>query len=298
MAPSQSTSQQEIEMAFLSACTAELNALKPGNVHVFAAGHDMDIAHFEKSARAAAPIISDSRLSVGARIKTAVAASMEAAGCNTNLGIILLCVPIATAFERRGASNDLQVSLAQVLSDLDQQDADDVYAAIRIANPGGLGTAEKGDVHTSDAPIGLLEAMRLAAKKDRIANAYISDFEDIFSHHLPILEKTLKVAGLNPTSSTTDWDDRVVTTLYMHILHDYPDSHIARKFGTERAVSVQERTCNIKSTWAPLKGAGDAHQTLLEFDLELKKQGLNPGTSADFLVATLFTSQLCRFAAR
>ncbi len=298
-APSQTNAQHEIETAFLSACAAELQALKPGNVHVFAGGHDMDIAHFEKSASAAAPIIADANLPVGRRIKHAVAASMEAAGCNTNLGIILLCVPIAAAFETRNPSGDLKVSLDNILSNLDQQDADDVFAAIREANPGGLGTAEKGDVHTSDGNVGLIHAMRLAANTDRIAKAYISNFDDIFTHHIPIVDKTLVLAGVDPSRGTTmAWDDRVVTTLYMHMLQDFPDSHIVRKFGAQRAATVQDRARDLMPSWAPLKEGSKAHQNLLEFDQELKKGGINPGTSADFVVATLFTSQLCRFAAR
>lgn len=297
-APSHSSTPNEIETAFLSACAAELKALKPGNVHVFSSGHDMGIEHFEKSARAAAPIIANRDLPVGARIKHAVSASMEAAGCNTNLGIVLLSVPLAAAVETAGVSGDLNVSLANVLSNLDQQDADNVFAAIRHANPGGLGTVEKGDVHTTRSQIGLLEAMRLAADTDRIANAYISNFEDIFAHHIPVLEKSLALAGCGPPTWPPAWDDRVVTTLYMQMLQDFPDSHIVRKFGPDLVATVQDRARALKPAWAPLKGGSEAHQKLLDFDQELKKEGLNPGTSADFVVATLFASQLCRFAAR
>ncbi len=297
--------RDEIESAFLSACAAELKALKPGNVHVFAAGHDMDISHFEKSAKAAAPIIANSDLAVGARIKQAVAASMKAAGCNTNLGIILLSVPLAAAIESLDTSTDLQASLTQVLINLDQHDADGVFAAIRLANPGGLGRAEKGDVHTSDGQIGIHDAMQLSADVDRIANAYVSNFEDIFSHHLPTLmgaqahgdQLLLSDRPQGAPGHPLKWDNRVVTTLYMQMLQDFPDSHIVRKFGSQVARSIQDRARALKSTWAPLKGGVKAHQKLLDFDLELKKDGLNPGTSADFVVATLFTSHLCRFAA-
>ena len=44
-----------IAAAYRDACLAELVALKPGNVHVFAAGHDMTMADFEASAQASAP---------------------------------------------------------------------------------------------------------------------------------------------------------------------------------------------------------------------------------------------------
>ena len=40
---------------FLAACRAELDALKPGNVHVHAGGHGMEVAQFEAAPPAAAP---------------------------------------------------------------------------------------------------------------------------------------------------------------------------------------------------------------------------------------------------
>lgn len=60
--------QQQISTAFLAACRAELDALKPGNVHRHSAGHGMDVAHFERAAEAAAGPIADTSLSVGKRI--------------------------------------------------------------------------------------------------------------------------------------------------------------------------------------------------------------------------------------
>ena len=47
-------------------------------------------------------------------------------------------------------------------------DASEVYRAIRLANPGGLGSAEEQDV-AAEPTITLLEAMRLAADRDGIA---------------------------------------------------------------------------------------------------------------------------------
>ena len=57
---------------FVAACEAELSALKPGNVHVFADGHGMTVADFRRSAAAAAPGLTDPALGVGARILAAV----------------------------------------------------------------------------------------------------------------------------------------------------------------------------------------------------------------------------------
>ena len=86
-----------ISAAFLAACLAELQALKPGNVHIHAPGHGMQVAQFKAAAIAAAPFIADPALSVGQRILHATEKSFAAAQCNTNLGIILLCAPLAKA---------------------------------------------------------------------------------------------------------------------------------------------------------------------------------------------------------
>ena len=63
---------------------------------------------------------------------------------NTNLGILLLCAPLAAAAERGGT--DLEATLAGILKNLDRGDAEQVFRAIRLANPGGLGEVPRYDV--------------------------------------------------------------------------------------------------------------------------------------------------------
>ncbi len=79
------------------ACLTELRALKPGNVHRFGDGHAMTVADFEASAEAIAAVFAQPGLTVGARILQSVLATQAAVGCNTNLGIVLLCAPLAEA---------------------------------------------------------------------------------------------------------------------------------------------------------------------------------------------------------
>ena len=106
--------QDFIERAFRAACHAELQALKPGNVHIHSAGHGMEIAHFERAAAAAAPFIADPSLSVGKRILRATEASFAATGLNTNLGIVLLCAPLAKAAAETDVGMGLQIGRAHV----------------------------------------------------------------------------------------------------------------------------------------------------------------------------------------
>ncbi len=61
-------------------------------------------------------------------------------------------------------------------------------AAIRLANPGGLGRAEEQDV-AAEPTVTLLEAMRLAADRDGVAREYATAFETTFDSGVPALLK-------------------------------------------------------------------------------------------------------------
>ncbi|WP_045836463.1 triphosphoribosyl-dephospho-CoA synthase [Hyphomicrobium sp. 99] len=273
----------EITSAFLDACNAELNALKPGNVHRYSSGHGMEVLHFEQAAKAAAGPIADPSLSVGKRILRATEASVGATGMNTNLGIVLLCAPLAKAASETTFDVGLRRRLGNILSHLDEQDAEDAFEAIRIANPAGLGAVGEGDVRASSNRLTLIAAMQLAAERDRIANAYVDVFSDVFDFALPILRSARAEQPADPNFA--------ITTLHMALLAEFPDTHIARKYDAETAAGVQREALALRSSWFPVATAKSL-PLLLEFDAKLKQTRRNPGTTADFVVTTLFADAL------
>ncbi|WP_232629425.1 triphosphoribosyl-dephospho-CoA synthase [Methylobacterium sp. Leaf118] len=262
---------------YRAACLAELDALKPGNVHAYAPGHRMVTADFVTSAAVSAPSLAAAGARVGARVLGGVEATREAVGQNTNLGILLLCAPLARAAE---ATEPLPEALRAVLAGFETADAADVFSAIRRANPGGLGRAARHDVAGEGPLPTLAEAMAEAAPRDRIARAYTDGFGDLFAIGLPALAAA-RARGLAPPWTTT--------AVHLAYLMGVPDSHIARKHGPERAEAVQAeaqaRLAGLDLGTAPI-------ETLLDYDRSLKEAGLNPGTSADFTVATLFLDAL------
>ncbi|MFE1601852.1 triphosphoribosyl-dephospho-CoA synthase [Methylobacterium sp. ID0610] len=274
------TAPAAIAAAYLAACRAELAALKPGNVHVFAEGHRMTLADFETSAAVSAGPLTAPGRRVGERAEAAVAATMVAVGQNTNLGIVLLCAPLAAAAEQ---PPPLRSALDRVLAGLDAADARGVFAAIRRANPGGLGRAARHDVTQAAAPPPLLAAMAEAADRDRIARAYVTGFADLFEIGLPALDRA-RAQGL-----TAPW---TATAIHLAFLTAFPDSHIARKFGLDRAEAVR---AEAQAALGALVLGEPATAALLAHDRRLKEAGLNPGTSADLTVATLFLDALRRF---
>ena len=272
---------QEVAQAFRDACLAELDALKPGNVHRLADDPRMSVADFETSARVAAPALAMPMISVGVRIRLAVEATMSIVGHNTNLGIILLCTPLAAA-ALDPAPLDLRNRLAKILGGLNVEDARETYAAIRRAEPGGLGKVAEHDVG-GEPGVTLREAMAAAEGRDRIAWNYCHDFADIFDAGLPLLEQ-----------ATERWRSlsAATTLLYLRYLASLPDTLIARKFGLAKAAEVLEEARTLAARLERSRDPLVLAPELLQFDQFLKARGLNPGTSADLTVATLFAASL------
>jgi triphosphoribosyl-dephospho-CoA synthase len=269
-----------IAAAFKWACLAELDAPKPGNVHVFAGGHRMTTDEFVASADAAAPPLSAAGARVGARILGAVEATYAAIGANTNLGIILLCAPLAAAAE--AAISDLRAALKKVLQSLDTTDADLAYHAIVRAAPAGLGRSARYDVF-EPATVSLLEAMTAACDRDRVARQYATSFADVFEVGLPCLD-----------AASRRYADQQWATLatYLEFLSAFPDTHILRKYGSCTADEIRQTAAMFRRSLQATERPAALLPELLAWDAALKADGVNPGTSADLTVATLFAQRL------
>jgi triphosphoribosyl-dephospho-CoA synthase len=282
--------RQAISAAYLAACRLEVRTLKPGNVHIHSEGHRMTVADFDASAIVSAPFITDPALSVGARIHRAIVATFDAVGQNTNLGIVLLCAPLAAAAGRDGVA-PLEQKLAAVLGELDHNDARDVYQAIAYANPAGLGEDKAGDVREEPpAAWTLLDAMRAAAGRDMIAHEYAVDFAGVF--------ETARQFAVYCAAGAAAED--ALAVLFLRSLAERCDSHIARKHGIDVARRVQTRAHAVLRSLALPDASAIAdpehRERLVQFDAELKSWGTNPGSLADLMCASVFAARLLQQA--
>lgn len=274
---------------FLRACWLDVAVRKPGNVSVHSAGHRMVAEQFVASARAAAPALCAHGACVGARIEAAMQATWAAVGCNTNLGILLLCAPLAAAAERAGArtsADALRAALQDVLAALDLDDARAAYRAIARANPGGLGKAPTQDVR-DEPTLGLREAMQLAAPRDRIAAQYAHGFTDLFEIGLPCGPSGFALSEVQVGAPAGPPVAQAVQRVFLGFLASGPDSHIVRKHGEALAHTVMSAAQGWQAHAAP-----DRDTDFARWDEQLKSQSINPGTSADLTVATLFLGGL------
>jgi triphosphoribosyl-dephospho-CoA synthase len=274
-------SRSALQQAVLRACELDVQSLKPGNVSLSSPGHGMSAADFLTSAKAICEPITECGISVGERIYAAIEATQRAVSCNTNLGIVLLIAPLIQATEI-AHGDSLADRTQQVLNSLTLEDADWAYRAIRLAKPGGMG---KGVAHDIAKPpqITMLQAMREAADRDQIARLYASGFRDLFQRNVVVWREALARWGSA---------ERATTAVFLESLAREPDSLIARKLGNEKSEAISR---DARELWQAFNSAvvwGDVSERLVAWDAELKTQRINPGTTADITVATIFLADL------
>ena len=270
-----------VAAAVWRACIEELEAPKPGNVSFASAGHGMTADDFVASARCAADVLGTPGLSLGERVLGAVEATHAATGCNTNLGIVLLCAPLAQAALDGERDRPLPVRLARVLDRTNVADTERVFEAIRLAEPAGLGESGRHDVR-SPATAPLLEVMREAEDRDRVARQYARCFEDVFDLGLPVLARC-RARWPGP---------QAVVALYLMFLSRFKDSHIQRKLGCVAARRVRLEALRLVERLDVSESSEMDVEALTSFDRSLKSRRINPGTSADLTVATLLAGNL------
>ncbi len=225
----------DVASAVQLACLLEVAAPKPGNVSPGRAFGDMRYEDFLASAAAIGPAFLEAdRQGLGATILAAVEATRRWTAANTNLGLILLLAPLAHGMLRKG-DGSLRDAVRRVLQSSTVDDARVAYAAIRLASPGGLGSADAQDV-ASEPNVSLREAMALAASRDAIASEYATDFAITFETAAPALTAALD-AGL-------EWPVAAVETSLTILAHQR-DTLIERKLGRAAADAVSRDAAEV-----------------------------------------------------
>lgn len=262
------------------ACVWEATARKVGNVHRGRDFADLSYVDFLAAAAAIAAPMQDAGVRpLGQSILAAVRATRGVAATNVNLGIILLLAPLAAARARTDDPTQVPAAVARVLDDTTVADARDVYAAIRLAEPGGLGEVDAEDVR-NEPTVTLKQAMILAADRDRIAAQYASSFRDVFGLGVAALGDGLaRHAALEPA----------IVECHLKLLAAFPDSLIARKRGAVVAEEASRRARAVLDVGWP-EPAGAAAFEAFDAWCDDSRERRNPGTSADLVAASLFAA--------
>ena len=128
--------------------------------------------------------------------------------------------------------------------------------------------------------------MSEAAARDSIARQYATGFADIFDLGAPLMDAACRRWG--------GASGAAALAVYLGFLAAFPDSHIQRKHGLDAAVAVQKEASSLHALAQDADDPQSLFPEVLAFDSRLKAGGLNPGSSADLTVATLFALRLAR----
>lgn len=265
-----------------NACLMEVLAPKPGNVHPDGEWnfHNLRVMDFIRSSEAIRRTFADlEKNGLGQLVFNSIIATRKVTSSNTNLGQVLLLVPIALVFFE---FHELSVSnLQNLLMKSTVEDSIHVYQAIKLAKPGGMGESKDQDIN--DIPqLKLFDIMKIAADRDSIAKQLTTGFHDVFDIGVPAL--------IRYWDQTTHWRDAIVQC-HLFLMSKIPDTLIARKCGEKTALESASRAAGVLEL--PLLSE-QYYSELNKLDEWLRADGnrRNPGTTADLVTAVLFVALL------
>ncbi len=281
---------------------------KPGNIHRTKNFKDTRFEHFLAGIAAIQPIfrrfcekIYDHEINtekdysfvkLGYFYKKAVKKMMKwQEGGNILLGHVLLLAPLAAAASiclklHKTNFKNFVFNVKKVIDNSTVNDTIQLYEAIRLCNPGGLGKIDKYDINNEDSieeirtdKITLKKIFELSKEYDLISQEYSTGFNIIFNEGLPYFTKIF--------DQTNDINTTTVNT-FLKILSEHPDTLIIRKSGLEAAKMVSNKSSEILKNGgiSSEKGLILCHE--LDSALHEQKGKLNPGTTADLVAGVIF----------
>jgi triphosphoribosyl-dephospho-CoA synthase len=282
---------------------------KPGNVHRTADFPETRYEHFLASAVAVAPSfkkaaeqgirvskgkIAPSKVKLGNIIKDTVdRMKQNQNGGNTLLGAIILLMPIAAAagmVTNYWSLTKLRENIKVIVESTTPKDAVDVYDAISVVNPGGLGKSPKLDVTdpTSkkkilEKQVTLFETFKIASSYDSITSEWVNNYPITFDLGYPYFTKQLEKTG--------DINTATVHT-FLKILSEVPDTFISRKVGVAKAESISAEAEQVLKEGGLMSPSGRKRLQKLDLELRDPAHDLSPGTTADITEAVLALNNL------
>ena len=275
---------------------------KPGNVHRTRNYDDMVFQDFvisgvvigdtmEEVANQAKEIDDLSNAELGKYILQAVNETNKWIETNTNLGIMMMCIPIAASAAISNGFDEIQENVGRLMDATTVEDAVNLYDAINVADAGGMGDQEEFDVMSEKAKDELrannqtmYDVLKISAGWDRLANELTSKMPVCFEIGYPTFSDFWK------TCDDVDVINKASVLTFMTILSQVPDTLISRKYGNEIAEAVSRKAEGILK----FKDEDSFVEKLLEFDDYLYENKYNPGTTADLTAASIFLSYLAK----
>lgn len=258
---------------------------KPGNIDRDHNYTDTRFEHFLASAVGVYPILEKAAISkegIGKLIYDSILESSKwQSGGNTHFGAFILLIPLVMAGGRCRNKKCLEEEVQKIVRETTVDDAVEFYAAfaragVKVKSVTDLDLKDTDSIEKIKAQgLTLFDLMDISAGCDMIAAEWINGFEKTFECSVLIQEKIRKY-GIN---------DAVVLT-FMELLSRNKDTFIRTKFDIKKAEEVSMRAGSILCKGDMTRIRPD----ICQFDEDLLKEGVNPGSTADIIIAGLFVS--------
>ncbi|MBH44473.1 MAG: hypothetical protein CMD88_03360 [Gammaproteobacteria bacterium] len=273
--------KQLIKESYLYACRKDIEAIKPGNVSLSSPHTDTNAENYIQSSLCTSDILIEDNLTLGERIYNSILATKKIVSTNTNLGIILLCTPIIHSLLTY-KNLSITESIHLTIKDATDKDTLDICNAIKLVNPGGIGKSSKYDIFKSPKA-SLFEVMKYSSEYDRISFQYTNGFSDLLDKVVPILVFD------NTRYKNTNLS---ISVSFLRVLSQIADTHISRKLGDKIAKKTSNQASDLIKLLDRDVNQDTLNREISNLDYNYKIKGINPGTTADFIVTGLMIKQI------
>lgn len=175
----------------------------------------------------------------------------------------------------------------QIMRSTTSKDAVNLYRAINIADAGGMGEKDDLDVAAESSlqklredDVNMFSVLEMSASWDKLSYELTHKMPVTFQTGYPVFQQVKSKNGQNEATVQT----------FLTILSQVPDTLISRKFGEAKAGEVSASAMSILKEGGILTRRGTS--LVGKFDQELIKDGLNPGTTADFTASSIMVAYL------
>jgi len=277
---------------------------KPGNIDRDHNYEDTQYEHFLASAVSVYPVMEDAannKVGVGSLIKRAVCESAKwQNGGNTHFGAFILLIPLVMAAgnilaqgKRVFTLEELTSCAHRIVKRTDPMDAVEFYrsfhsAGVRVNSVDEFDMQDESSIGSlRDRNVTLYDLMEISKGYDLIANEWTTGFKRCACCGEMIIHQMGNAgeSGLNIND--------IIVYAFLKVLSENPDTFILTKFDTQTAEYVSGRAREILSEYKRQGSNLDAVRPVIQtFDEELLQKKINPGSTADIIIAGLFIALL------
>jgi triphosphoribosyl-dephospho-CoA synthase len=204
-------------------------------------------------------------------------------GGNTHFGAYILLFPLIKA-AMQGPLDNLRENAIEIVKNTTIEDAIDFYKAfsmveVRMKDKKDLMAGEKElDVGSESSleelgrrGVTMYDIMQISAKNDMVAREWVDGFRRSF-------EAAEKIFSKRKTGTMND----ATVLSYLELISEEPDTFVAKKYDMNKAIYIQGLAIDVL----------ERRMTLKELSHRLYVEKINPGSTADIVIAGLFIALL------